>query len=72
MNQMSCSDFEYASKCKQPGRERFLAEMAWVVPWSGLLALIEPYFPKVGDGRKLYPLETVRSIHLLQNWFFLK
>ncbi|CAI8960654.1 hypothetical protein ABH908_001975 [Pseudomonas frederiksbergensis] len=72
MNQMSCSDFEYASKRKQPRRERFLAEMARVVPWSGLLALIEPYFPKVGDGRKLYPLEPMLPIRLLQYWFFLK
>lgn len=67
MNQMSCSDFEYASKRKQPRRERFLAEMTWVVLWSGLLALIEPCFPKVGDGHKLYPLETVMPVHLLQN-----
>jgi hypothetical protein len=66
MNQMSFSDSEYASKRKQPRRERFLAEMERVVPWSGLLALIEPYFPK------LYALKTVLPIHLLQNWFFLK
>jgi len=72
MNQMSCSDFEYASKRKRPRLERFLAEMARVVPWSGLLALIEPYFPKVCDGRKLYPLEPMLPIRLLQYWFFLK
>jgi len=65
MNQMSCSDFEYARKLKQPRRERFLAEMARVVPWSGLLARIEPYFPKVGDGHKLYPLEPMLPIRLL-------
>jgi IS5 family transposase len=63
--------FEYAGKRKQTRRERFLAEMDQVVPWSGLLALIEPYYPKAGGGRKPYPLETMLRIHLLQNWFSL-
>ena len=71
MSQMSFSDFEYAGKRKQPRRERFLAEMEQVVPWSGLVALIEPRYPKAGGGRKPYPLETMLRIHLLQNWFSL-
>ena len=71
MSQMSFSDFEYAGKHKQTRRERFLAEMDQVVPWSGLLGLIEPFYPKAGGGRKPYPLETMLRIHLLQNWFSL-
>jgi len=71
MSQMSFSDFEYASKRKQTRRERFLAEMDQVVPWTGLLGLIEPFYPKAGGGRKPYPLETMLRIHLLQNWFSL-
>ena len=51
---MSFSDFEYAGKRKQTRRERFLAEMDQVVPWSGLLGLIEPYCPKAGGGRQPY------------------
>ncbi|GFM59935.1 hypothetical protein PSCICG_10950 [Pseudomonas cichorii] len=66
MSQMSFSDFEYAGKRKQTRRERFLAEMDQVVPWTCLLELIEPFYPKVGGGRKPYPLET-----MLQNWFSL-
>ncbi|MCY1269921.1 hypothetical protein D9M68_189360 [compost metagenome] len=46
------SDFEYAGKRKQTRRERFLAEMDQIVSCSGLLALIEPYYPKAGSGRK--------------------
>ncbi|VVN82474.1 hypothetical protein PS723_01199 [Pseudomonas fluorescens] len=72
MSHLSFSDFEYAGKRKQTRRERFLAEMEQVVPWSGLLALIEPYSPKTGGGRKPYPLETMLRIHLLQNWFALR
>lgn len=68
---MSFSDFEYAGQRKQTRRERFLAEMDQVVPWVGLVALIEPYYPKAGGGRKPYPLQTMLRIHLLQNWFSL-
>lgn len=68
---MSFSDFVYASKRKQTRRERFLAEMDQVVPWAGLVGLIEPHYPKAGGGRKPYPLETMLRIHLLQNWFSL-
>lgn len=51
MSRMSFSDFEYAGKRKQTRRERFLAEMEQVVPSSGLMALIEPLYPKAGGGR---------------------
>ena len=71
MSQMSFSDFEYAGKRRQTRRERFLAEMDQVVPWCGLLELIQPFYPKAGGGRKPYPLETMLRIHLLQNWFSL-
>jgi IS5 family transposase len=49
MKQMSFADAEYAGKRKQTCRKRFLIEMDQVVPWKGLAALIEPYYPK-GEG----------------------
>ncbi len=49
MKQMSFSDAEYAGKRKQTRNELFLIEMGQVVPWKGLIALIEPYYPK-GEG----------------------
>ncbi|MGC8551220.1 MAG: hypothetical protein ACP5M4_16205, partial [Acidobacteriaceae bacterium] len=33
-------------------REQFLSTMEEVVPWSELEALIEPYYPKAGKGRR--------------------
>ncbi|TBV94337.1 IS5/IS1182 family transposase, partial [Azotobacter chroococcum] len=45
MKQLSFADAEYAGKRKQTRRERFLLEMDQVVPWSGLIALIEPHYP---------------------------
>jgi IS5 family transposase len=35
-----------AMKKKQTRREKFLAEMEAVVPWTRFLALIEPHYPK--------------------------
>ncbi|MGV8920579.1 MAG: hypothetical protein ACOH2R_22760 [Pseudomonas sp.] len=46
MKQMSFADAEYAGKRKQTHRERFLIGMDQVVPWKGLIALIEQYYPK--------------------------
>ena len=36
---------------KQTRKAVFLAEMVTVVPWSCLEALIEPFYPKEGNGR---------------------
>ncbi len=46
MKQMSTADAEYAGKRKQTRYECFLIEMDQLVPWIGLVALIEPYYPK--------------------------
>lgn len=69
MTQLSFSDAEYAGKRKRTRRERFLEEMDQVVPWDALLGLIEPAYPKAGNGRRPYPLKTMLRIHLMQNWF---
>lgn len=69
MNQLSFPDAEYAGKRKQTRREKFLAEMDKVVSWNALLALIEPLYPKAGNGRRPYVLETMLRVHLLQNWY---
>jgi len=50
-------------------REVFLAEMARVVPWRRLEALIEPHYPKAGNGRQQYPLAVKLRVHFLQHWY---
>ena len=69
MKQMTYSDAEYAGKRKQTRKELFLIEMDRVVPWEGLIALIEPHYPKGKGGRPAYPLMAILRVHLLQNWF---
>lgn len=56
MKQMTFADAEYAGKRKQTRKELFLIEMDQVVPWRGLVALIEPHYPKGEGGRPAYPL----------------
>ncbi|MEQ8929373.1 MAG: IS5 family transposase [Silicimonas sp.] len=62
-----------AMKKKVTRREQFLAEMEAVVPWSRLLALIAPHYPKAGPkgGRPPMPLETMLRVYFLQNWYAL-
>jgi IS5 family transposase len=63
----------HAMKKKRTRRETFLAEMEAVVPWTRLLALIEPHYPKAGPkgGRPPMPLETMLRVYFLQQWYAL-
>jgi IS5 family transposase len=58
---------------KQTKREKFLAEMARVLPWQPLLDLIEHSYPKTGckGGRPPSALATMLRIHLKQHWYAL-
>ena len=69
MKQMTFADAEYAGKRKQTRKELFLIEMDRVVPWKGLIALIDAHYPKGEGGRPSYPLMAMLRVHLMQNWF---
>jgi IS5 family transposase len=60
---------EWARKGKVTRREQFLAEMDAVIPWSTLLTLIEPHYPKAGNGRQPLGLEKMLRTYFLQQWF---
>src|SRR5438477_7971236 len=59
----------WSSKGKVTRREQFLTEMDAVIPWTRLLALIEPHYPKAGRGRQPLGLEKMLRIYFLQQWF---
>ncbi len=68
--QSGFADLEYTQKKRLTRREKFLNEMEPVMPWSRLIALIEPHYPKSGkQGRQPKDLETMFRIHCMQNWF---
>ena len=50
-------------------RELFLDQMKQVVPWSELLALVEPHYPKAGNGRQPVGLAIMLRTYFLQQWF---
>lgn len=54
MEQISFVGAKYAGKRKQTHRERFLIEIDQVAPWIGLIALIEPHYPKGEGSRPAY------------------
>ena len=67
--QRSFASMAWSAKGKVTRRERFLAEMEAVIPWRRLLGLIEPHYPKAGNGRQPLGLEKMLRIYFLQQWF---
>jgi transposase, IS5 family len=68
-NQRTFASMAWSTKGKVTRRERFLSEMDAVIPWSRLIALIEPHYPKAGQGRQPLGLEKLLRIYFLQQWF---
>ncbi|WP_429444680.1 IS5 family transposase [Paraburkholderia sp. 40] len=54
---------------KRTRRDEFLDTMNAIVPWSQLCAVIEPHYPKRGNGRPPIGLERMLRIHFVQHWF---
>lgn len=69
MKQTTFASLAWSSKGKVTRRERFLAEMDAVIPWARLLALIEPHYPRAGNGTQPMPLERMLRIYFMQQWF---
>jgi len=68
-NQRTFASMAWKGKGKVTRRERFLAEMDAVIPWPRLVRLIEPHYPKAGQGRQPLGLEKMLRIYFLQQWF---
>lgn len=50
-------------------KAEFLARMESLVPWSAFCALIEPHYPKAGNGRPPVGLERMLRMYFVANWF---
>jgi len=61
--QSSFSELEYAAKKKVTRRDRFLAEIEAVTPWTELVAALEPFYPK-GEGRGRPPIGLARMLRM--------
>ena len=67
--QRTFASVAWQQKGKVTRRERFLAEMNAVIPWTRLLALIAPHYPKAGRGRQPLGLEKMLRLYFVQQWF---
>jgi IS5 family transposase len=47
----------------------FLATMEKIVPWPELCSVIEPHYPKAGNGRPPVGLERMLRMYFVQHWF---
>ena len=54
---------------KRTRKREFLDEMNLVVPWTELVALIEPHAPTGKTGRPPFAVVIMLRIHFLQQWF---
>jgi IS5 family transposase len=68
-HQPSFSQAEFADKKKITRREKFLTRMEEVIPWTKLLAVIEPFYPKGERGRPPIGLERMLRVYFLQPWY---
>lgn len=69
MRQTTLASAGFERYGKTTRRAAFLAEMERVVPWRDLRALIDPVYPKPGNGRPPVGVERMLRIYVLQQWF---
>ena len=69
MKQLTLATAGFNRYAKTTRRAAFLGEMERVVPWSALCRLIEPFYPKPGNGRPPIGIERMLRIYFLQHWF---
>jgi IS5 family transposase len=50
-------------------KAEFLARMEILMPWAAFCALIEPHYPKAGNGRPPVGLERMLRMYCVANWF---
>jgi IS5 family transposase len=50
-------------------KAEFLARMEALVPWAQFCAVLEPHYPKAGNGRPPVGLERMLRMYLVANWF---
>lgn len=50
-------------------RDVFLDTMEKIVPWADLCSVIDPHYPKAGNGRPPVGLERMLRMYFVQHWF---
>lgn len=69
MRQLTLASASFERYGKLTRRAAFLAEMETVVPWRELCAVVEPVYPKPGNGRPPIGPARMLRLYFLQHWF---
>lgn len=69
IHQPSFAQAEFTAKKKTTRREKFLARMETLIPWTQLLAVVEPFYPTGQRGRPPVGLERMLRVYFLQQWY---
>jgi len=65
-HQLTFADSESNGKRRKTRTEMCLAGMDALRPWPRMLVVIDPVYPKAGNGRRPNPLDTMLRIHCMQ------
>ena len=69
MKQLSMFVAGFRGRGKITKREKFLSEMEQVIPWTRLLAVIEPHYPTGRGGRPPLGLSKLLRIYFVPQWY---
>ena len=67
MTLAAAKGFEKHSRATR--KAEFLARMEGLMPWAEFCALIEPHYPKAGNGRPPVGLGRMLRMYCIANWF---
>lgn len=59
----------FENRRKRTRRDEFLHTMNTIMTWTGLYAVLEPYYPKCDNGRPPTGLKRMLRIHFIPHWF---
>ena len=69
MTQSTLATGGFDARNKTIRKAAFLARMDKLIPWAALQGLVEPYYPKAGNGRPPRSLATMLRMYCVASWF---
>ena len=69
MKQQTLSTNGFETYRKPTRKAEFLSRMETLVPWEEFCKVIEPFYPKAGNGRPPVGLERILRMYFIANWF---
>ena len=69
MRQTTLATGGFDAHAKTTRKAAFVARMDKLMPWEALLALIEPHYPKAGNGRPPRSMSSMLRMYCIANWF---